>query len=174
MFGRKKSSCSHRVGSAKFRGFALVLALVVTTPASLVGQLASPLYQLPTTSLTVHNVDGSVVHLQTVVVSTPQDMARGLMHVAHLPANLTMLFLHEPPRPASMWMKNTLISLDMWWIDTNLTIRHIANRTTPHSLDSIGFDEPVRAVVEINAGLSELLGVSPGARIEFARPSVDG
>ncbi len=66
-----------------------------------------------------------------------------------------------------MWMKNTYIPLDMWWVDANMTIRHIEHRTTPHSLESIGYAKPVRAVVEINAGLSRLLGVSVGSKVEF-------
>lgn len=89
------------------------------------------------------------------------------MHVRHLPANVTMLFLYQRPQIASMWMKNTHIPLDMWWVDTNMTIRHIVHHTTPHSLESIGYDKPIRAVIEINAGLSQLLGISEGSRIEF-------
>ncbi|MYD42495.1 MAG: DUF192 domain-containing protein [Gammaproteobacteria bacterium] len=154
------------------RNLRLALALcmlVIPSTSNLVGQLASPLYERPQQALRIHTTDGSIVHLKTVIVSNREDMRRGLMHVTHLPLNMTMLFVYERPRPASMWMKNTLISLDMWWIDTNFTVQHIAHQTKPLSLDPIGLDEPVRAVLEINAGLSRMLGVSKGAKVELVR-----
>ncbi len=131
------------------------------------GQLASPLFQNPQVPLVVHTVSGSEIHLKTVIVSKPEDLRQGLMYVKYLPANTTMLFLHQQPRTASMWMKNTYIPLDMWWVDANMTIRHIVHSTTPHSLESIAYDKPVRAVIEINAGLTRLLGISEGSRVEF-------
>ena len=136
-------------------------------PQILNGQLASPLYKYAQVPLVVYTQGGSKIYLKTVIVSKPADLRQGLMHVRYLPANLTMLFLYERPRTASMWMKNTNIPLDMWWVDANMTIRHIAHRTTPHSLDSIAYDEPVRAVIEINGGLSKLLGIGIGSKIEF-------
>ena len=117
--------------------------------------------------MVIHATDGAAIHFQTVIVSNINDLRRGLMHVKHLPTNLSMLFLYDPPKIASMWMKNTDIPLDMWWIGTDMTIRHIAHNTTPQSLDSITFHEKVRAVIEVNAGLSRLLGITEGARIEL-------
>ena len=152
------------------RGFQtcwIVLFLLVPLNSTLNGQLASPLYRNPQVPMSVENEDGAVVHLKTVVVSSTEDLQQGLMHVRHLAPNVTMTFLYKTPRPASMWMKNTHIPLDMWWVDTNMTIRKIEHHTTPHSLDSIGYPRPVRAVVEINAGLSEMLGITEGSKIEF-------
>ena len=131
-------------------------------------QLASPLHRLPTTDLLVHSTDGARVHFRTVVAQNLEDLRQGLMHVKHLPANQTMLFLYNPPRPASMWMKNTHISLDMWWLDAGWRIVHIESNTTPLSLASLSFDQPVRAVLETNAGLSKTLGISIGDRVEVA------
>ena len=148
----------------------IALLLFVFQTAILNGQLASPLYRNPQIPLVVHSLSGAEIHLKTVIVSKPDELMQGLMHVRHLPANVTMLFLYERPRTASMWMKNTHIPLDMWWVDANMTIRHIVHHTTPHSLDSIAYDQPVHAVIEINAGLSRLLGISEGSKIEFHSP----
>ncbi|MCY3859605.1 MAG: DUF192 domain-containing protein [Gammaproteobacteria bacterium] len=145
----------------------LATLLISSHPQFLHGQFASPLYRYSAVPLIVHTPSGSKIHLKTVIVSKQEDLRQGLMHIRHLPANVTMLFLYERPRIASMWMKNTYIPLDMWWVDSNMTIRHIEHRTTPHSLESIGYAKPVRAVVEINAGLSRLLGVSVGSKVEF-------
>ena len=151
----------------RVQGLCITILLLGSHSQMLNGQLASPLFKNPQVPLVVHTVEGSKIYFNTVIVSKPEDLRQGLMHVRYLPANVTMLFLYERPRTASMWMKNTHIPLDMWWVDANMTIRHIAHHTTPHSLRSITYDRPVRAVIEINAGLSRLLGISVGSKIEF-------
>lgn len=141
------------------------LLLLVPT-SSVLGQLSSPLYRITQSDLLVHAEDGTQIHFETVVVRETNDMRQGLMHIKHLPANQTMLFLYEPPRPASMWMKNTHISLDMWWLDTNWRIVHIEENTTPLSLENLSHNRPVRAVLETNAGLTKTLGIRLGDQIK--------
>ena len=160
-------SVSRATVLGRIQSLLIALLLFVFQPAILNGQLASPLYRNPQIPLVVHTVSGAEVHLKTVIVSKPEELMQGLMHVRHLPANVTMLFLYKRPRAASMWMKNTHIPLDIWWVDANMTIRHIVHHTTPHSLESIGYEKPIRAVIEINAGLSRLLGISVGSKVEF-------
>ena len=151
----------------RVRALCITVLLISAPTQFLNGQFASPLFRYPEVPLIVHTTEGSTIFLKTVIVSKQEDLRQGLMHVRYLPANLTMLFLYQRPRTASMWMKNTLIPLDMWWVDANMTIQHIEHHTTPHSLESIAYDRPVRAVVETNAGLSQLLGISVGSKIEF-------
>ena len=146
----------------------LVVVLVATLPTFLPSaQVASPLYEIEPVPLKITTTDGSVVELQTVVVRSRAHQQQGLMNIRHLPINQSMLFLNQPPRRMSMWMKNTYVSLDLWFVLPNQTIGHIASRTEPLSLDSISYDQPVLAVIEVNAGLSRLLGVSPGAQVKF-------
>lgn len=140
----------------------LTLALAWTSTP----QIDSPLYRLQGSTLTIVNPDGSVVELKTVVVESATDRARGLMHVRHLPANMSMLFINEHDRITSMWMKNTIVSLDMWFIDARGRITQINRWTEPHSLESQASTSPVRAVVEVNAGLSTKLGVSLGSWVK--------
>jgi len=154
----------------RVQALCVTILLLGTHPQILNGQFASPLFKNPQVPLVVHTVEGSKIYLKTVIVSKPEDLRQGLMHVRYLPANVTMLFLYDRPRLASMWMKNTHIPLDMWWVDANMTIRHIVHRTTPHSMQSIAYERPVRAVIEINAGLSRLLGISVGSKIEVDTP----
>lgn len=167
MVGGERTSLIDALGLKRVLGLGVAVLLLSTQPQILNGQLASPLYKYPQVPLVVHTQSGSKIYLKTVIVSKPEDLRQGLMHVRHLPANVTMLFLYERPRIASMWMMNTNISLDMWWVDANMMIRHVAHRTTPHSLESIAYDKPVRAVIEINAGLSQLLGIETGSKIEI-------
>ena len=103
--------------------------------------------------------------------------ARGLMHVRELGPWEGMLFVYGDERPRSMWMKNTLIPLDMLFIRADGSISSIASDTEPQSLASIRSREPVRYVLELNAGVSDRLNIVPGDRLAWegdaAAPSQD-
>lgn len=64
-----------------------------------------------------------------------------------------------------MWMKNTLIPLDMLFIAEDGIVVKIAERTVPLSLTTISSGERVRAVLEINGGMASRLGIRPGDRV---------
>ena len=87
------------------------------------------------------------------------------MHRETLPADAGMLFDFERPRRVSMWMKNTLIPLDMLFIDDAGKVVEIAANTVPHDLTAIGPDAPVRAVLELNGGASAVYGIEAGDRV---------
>ena len=91
----------------------------------------------------------------------------GLMYIENLPNNHGMLFKFNSPRIASMWMKNTYISLDLLFIDKNQTIVKIHNNAEPFNLKSISSKLKVKWVLEINGGLAEELGINPGNKIIF-------
>lgn len=78
-----------------------------------------------------------------------------------------MIFPFDPPRPASFWMKNTLIPLDMIFIRTDGSIARIAAMTVPHSLDQVESGEPVAAVLEIAGGRAAELGLKEGDRVTW-------
>jgi uncharacterized membrane protein (UPF0127 family) len=99
------------------------------------------------------------------IAEDPAEQARGLMFRPALAADAGMLFVYQTPRPASFWMRNTMIPLDMIFIDDTGRIESIAERTDPYSerVSSSGSD--VRAVLEINGGLSRELGIGPGDQV---------
>ena len=99
------------------------------------------------------------------LADTPRRQAQGLMFVRSLPSLRGMLFVHEAPKPISMWMKNTYIPLDMVFIDSKGRIQQIVEQTTPHSLDIIRSDEPARAVLEIGGGEARKLGLKAGQHV---------
>ena len=72
-----------------------------------------------------------------------------------------MVFLYRQPADIAMWMKNTLISLDMLFIRGNQRIASIAENTTPLSTDTIYSGEPVQIVLELNAGSAQRWNISP-------------
>lgn len=109
---------------------------------------------------------GGKVHRFTVEVArTADEQATGLMNRARLGPNEGMVFPFASPRPASFWMKNTLIPLDMIFVRADGSIARIAAMTTPHSLDPVGVSEPVAAVLEIAGGRAAQLGITADARV---------
>lgn len=90
---------------------------------------------------------------------------RGLMHVRHMPDDAGMLFVYPQSDYHSMWMKNTFIPLDMIFARGDGTIANIVTDTVPQSLESIGSEEPVRFVLELNAGTSERLHIDENSKL---------
>jgi uncharacterized membrane protein (UPF0127 family) len=78
-----------------------------------------------------------------------------------------MLFPFNPPRPASFWMKNTLIPLDLLFIRADGSIAEIAANATPLSLAPLAVDEPVVAVLEIPGGRAAALGIKTDDRVSW-------
>jgi uncharacterized membrane protein (UPF0127 family) len=101
------------------------------------------------------------------VARTPEQQARGLMYRPTLGPDEGMVFPFEPPRPASFWMKNTMIPLDMLFIRADGTIARIAANTVPYSLDAVEVGEPVAAVLEIAGGRSATLAIEAGDRVSW-------
>ncbi len=90
--------------------------------------------------------------------------SRGLMFVRDLPVTTGMLFIYDN-EPASMWMKNTFIPLDILFIRRDGTVSSIAHDTEPQSLRSIRSIEPISFVLELNAGTAERLVIDENSRI---------
>jgi uncharacterized membrane protein (UPF0127 family) len=101
------------------------------------------------------------------IADTAPRRAQGLMFVKALAPQRGMLFLYREPRVVSMWMKNTLIPLDMLFVAADGRIIRIAPRTTPHSLATITSMGPVTGVIEIAGGEAERLGIETGARVLY-------
>jgi len=121
----------------------------------------APLARAP---LTIETVNGPVQFTVEVAVSAAQQ-ERGLMYRKRLAPDAGMLFdLHAEKRVA-LWMKNTLIPLDLVFIKANGTITQIAANATPLSLKPITSRERVRAVLEIAGGRAGELQLRPGDHV---------
>jgi hypothetical protein len=154
----------HRNRSLAAR-LALAVALMPALPAAAAAQ---SLDEFARSSLSIETADGASHEFQVYLARTPQQHARGLMYVAELPADRGMLFDYPRPRWVSMWMKNTLIPLDMLFIRADGSIANIAQRTVPGSLAVINSEGKARAVLELNGGTAARLGIRPGDRVRHA------
>ncbi|TVV73717.1 DUF192 domain-containing protein [Sphingomonas solaris] len=96
------------------------------------------------------------------VARTPGEQEHGLMFRERLDPDGGMIFPFSPPRPASFWMRNTVIPLDLIFIRADGRIARIAADAKPYSLDLIESGEPVAAVLEIAGGRAAELGIAAG------------
>lgn len=105
---------------------------------------------------------------RVALAQTPKDRQRGLMFQAHLPRDEGMLFI-QAPGPASFWMKNTLIPLDLLFFDADGTLLEIIPGAQPCRQPDCPIypsrSTAVRYILEINAGEAERRRIRPGDRL---------
>lgn len=147
------------------RSYIVIALVLVFAFIPLAGQVNSPLFLKKKSELVIETIDGATATFHVVVVDEPEDLARGLMHIRFMPLDQGMMFSYATKSDVSMWMKDTHLSLDMWFVSESGVVTKVVTSTTPHSTDRIRSDGPVIAVVEVNAELSVLIGVTAGARV---------
>lgn len=101
------------------------------------------------------------------VVSSPRAVQQGLMYRQHLPIDEGMLFLMGDEDVQSFWMKNTLISLDIIFIDKNFKIVGISANAEPRTETPRTVGIPSSYVLEVNGGWSAQNGVGTGTMVRF-------
>jgi hypothetical protein len=144
------------------RRFLLLLPLLLVVSGIASAQLA----QFPSAPLTIVTTSGPQ-HFTVEIATTPQQMEQGLMFRPSLAPDAGMLFDYGRPSMAMMWMKNTLIPLDMLFVDAQGRIVNIHERAVPGSLATIAAAAPARAVIELNGGTAARLGIRPGDKVIF-------
>lgn len=112
---------------------------------------------------------GKAHRFEIEVARTPAEQARGLMFRTRIAPDGGMIFPMDPPRAASFWMKNCPVSQDWFFIRTDGSVARLVENTIPYSLEPIGVDEPVAAVLEIAGGRAAELGITENAKVEWPR-----
>jgi len=104
------------------------------------------------------------------LVITSAERSRGLMNRDDLRDNEGMLFIYDREGEYNFWMKNTLISLDIIWIDSNYEVVYIEHSAQPCGItcDSISPGVKAMYVLEINGGISKEVGLNVGERLSFS------
>lgn len=115
--------------------------------------------------VSVESANGRHV-FQVEVARTAEQQQRGLMFRTELADDRGMLFPLGVARPASFWMRNVPIPLDIIFIRADGTIARIAD-AVPFSEQLIDSGEPVTAVLEIRNGRADELGIAPGDRVSW-------
>lgn len=123
-------------------------------------------HALPTQPLSVQTPE-QTLSLTVEVADSDAERRQGLMGRSSLGEDLGMLFVFEDESLKSFWMKDTMISLDILFINAAKEIIFIAQNTTPQSLEGISSEEPCRYVLEVSAGYVAQHGVAVGDRVSF-------
>ena len=110
--------------------------------------------------------DGTRHEFRVEMAVRPEDQMVGMMFRTSMAPDEGMLFDWGQPRDSAMWMRNTLIPLDMVFIAADGRIHRIHERAVPQSLATIESRGPVRATLELAAGTAERLGLRPGDTVE--------
>lgn len=120
---------------------------------------------LPVSELFIDTSAGERHRFRVYEARTPAERSRGLMFVTDLAFDEGMLFDSGRVEHASMWMRNTPLSLDMLFVFPDGEIARIERETVPYSRTIIPSGRPVRAVVELNGGIAAELGIRAGDRV---------
>ncbi|MCK6417414.1 MAG: DUF192 domain-containing protein [Alphaproteobacteria bacterium] len=118
-------------------------------------------------TLSIHTQRGETFSFKIELATTPTQHQKGLMNRKALPEDAGMLFVFPGDAKPAFWMKNTLIPLDMLFITKEGTIRHIHHRAQPLDETQITAEYEVRAVLEINGGMADKLGIGVGDTVIY-------
>jgi len=143
------------------------LAAVLLLPLAARAQpgMDRPQPRLPVETLVVLS-RGRRVPFRVEMAVTPETQMIGMMFRTAMEPDEGMLFDWGSPRESAMWMRNTLIPLDMLFIAADGRIHRIHDRATPQSLATIESRGPVRATLELQGGASERFDLRVGDRAE--------
>ena len=125
-----------------------------------------PQPELPKEKLVIVTRDGVRHDFNVEMAVAPEQQVTGEMFRNSVPPGGGMLFDWHAARESDMWMRNTLVPLDMVFINADGTIRSIAENTVPESLAVIPSRGPVRATLELAAGTAARLDIRVGDKVE--------
>lgn len=109
--------------------------------------------------------DWGEAQFRVEIADDAREQSQGLMHRESLPMSSGMLFLYDRPQALSFWMRNTLIELDMIFIDPEGVVQHIHSRAQPLDETPIFGGNGLVAVLEVNGGLAEGMGMTEGTEV---------
>ena len=140
----------------------LGFSLLAAAACSRSPEAASP--AAPGETLVIETASGRHPFKVEIAASTEQ-RETGLMFRTQLAADAGMLFEYQQPEAILMWMRNTLIPLDMVFIGADGRIMNVAERTVPQSLTTIPSAGLAKGVLEVNSGTAAKIGIKPGDRV---------
>jgi uncharacterized membrane protein (UPF0127 family) len=128
---------------------------------------AGPALALPVENITVDTAKGHTV-FKVEIAADHASQEKGLMYRKKMAANAGMIFDFDQDVMTSFWMKNTILPLDIIFIRSDGVVSSVAANAVPMSETPIPSSEPVRAVLELNAGRAAQIGMKPGDKVHAA------
>ena len=120
--------------------------------------------------LTFQSAEGSYISKIDIEIADNDDKRTlGLMDRISMEENQGMIFLFPYERIQSFWMKNTVIPLDMIFVNRENEIVTILTDTVPFDTGQYRSTKPASIVIEVVAGYTDLYGVKVGDKIVWRR-----
>ena len=104
------------------------------------------------------------------VADDPSERSQGLMFRESMSRSAGMLFVYDRPQRVAFWMRNTLIPLDMIFLDETGTVVRVHENAIPLDETAIPGGDNIQYLLEVNAVLSALFGIEEGT--ELRHPSI--
>jgi uncharacterized membrane protein (UPF0127 family) len=143
----------------------LALALILPGLASAQPGVDRPQPRLAEEPMVIVTRDGTRHAFRAEMALQSAEQMIGMMFRTTMAPDEAMIFDWGAPRESSMWMRNTLIPLDMLFVAADGRIHRIHERAVPQSLATIDSRGPVRATIEVPGGTAERLNLRVGDRV---------
>lgn len=101
------------------------------------------------------------------IAVTPEEKAKGLMNRTHLNSNRGMVFVFKPATKVTFWMKDTLISLDMIFINKGRVVNIVKDAIPNQTNILYPSEQQITEVIEVNAGFSNKYNIKIGDTVNF-------
>ncbi len=109
----------------------------------------------------------TIQRMDIEIAASEYETQTGLMYRKSMEQEQGMLFITEKMRKQSFYMKNTLIPLDIIYIDDALRIVSIQENAKPLDETPLPSGVPAQYTLEINAGLVAAWGIVVGDQIVY-------
>ena len=111
--------------------------------------------------------NGNVINFIVEIADTQRKRENGLMFRDSLPRKTGMLFIFPEKKKIGIWMKNTIIPLDIIFISEEKIIQKIIYSAVPMDDTIYSSEDLSKYVLEINAGLSKEFQIKKGNKVSF-------
>ena len=111
--------------------------------------------------------DSLLATLDIELARTEYEIQTGLMYRPSMEDDQGMLFIFKEEAPRSFYMKNTLIPLDIIYLDGDLKVVSIRRDAEPLNESGIPSGKPAQYVLEIKAGLGDRLDIREGDQVRY-------
>ncbi|MDP3581145.1 MAG: DUF192 domain-containing protein [Ignavibacteria bacterium] len=119
-------------------------------------------------SFTNKNGD-SIAQIEIEIADDNQQRSTGLMFRNKMAESQGMLFIFDTEEPQAFWMRNTILPLDIIYVNSKMEIVKIVKNAKPFDDTSLPSVKPAQFVVEVVAGYTDKLGIIEGDKIVWRR-----
>jgi len=113
--------------------------------------------------------DNFITRINIEIADNDEKRTTGLMYRDKMEESQGMLFIFDTETPQAFWMKNTIIPLDIIFVNSKMQIVKIQKNAVPYSETSLPSEKPAQYVVEVNGGYCDKLGIKEGDKIAWRR-----